>query len=70
MTKIQKLIQRREGLKLQIVTINKQIQKHEAEQKRKQQAELLNRIKASGLLDKSPEELEQLINSIKQKESE
>lgn len=70
MTKLQKLVEKREGLKLQILAINKQIQKYEVEQKRKQQAELLNRIKASGLLDKSPEELEQLINSIKQKESE
>lgn len=62
MTKTQKLIEKREALKLQITAINKQISDEELAQKRKQQSELLAKIKASGLLDKSPEELDRLIN--------
>lgn len=62
MTKTQKLIEKREALKLQITAINKQISDEELAQKRKQQSELLAKIKASGLLDKTPEELDRLIN--------
>ena len=67
MTKTQKLIEKREALKLQIKAINKQISDEELAQKRKQQAELLARIKASGLLDKTPEELDRLIKLANEK---
>lgn len=67
MTKTQKLIEKREALKLQITAINKQIADEELAQKRKQQAELLARIKASGLLDKTPEELDRLIKLANEK---
>ena len=67
MTKTQKLIEKREALKLQITAINKQIADEELAQKRKQQAELLAKIKASGLLDKSPEELDRLIKLANEK---
>lgn len=62
MNRIQKLIVKRDNLKAQIVAINKLIIEVELQQKRKDQAAVLTRIKASGLLDKSPEELERLIN--------
>lgn len=67
MTKIQKLIEKREALKLQITNINKQISDEEAAQKRKQQSETLAKIKASGLLDKTPEELDRLISLANEK---
>lgn len=61
MNRKQKLIQKRDTLRQQISAVNRQIQAVEQDEKRKEQAALIAKLKATGLLDKSPQELERII---------
>ncbi len=63
MNRKQKLIEKRDTLRQQIASINRQIATIEADEKRREQAALIARLKASGLLDKSPQELERIIQA-------
>ncbi len=61
MNRKQKLMQKRETLRQQVSAVNRQIATIEQDEKRKEQAALIAKLKSTGLLDKSPEELERII---------
>lgn len=64
MNRKEKLIQKRDTLRQQISAVNRQIQAVEQDEKRKEQAALIAKLKATGLLDKTPQELELIIAAV------